>query len=328
MSGKRGIAGMILSAGLGTRMLPLTERIPKALLPVTGVPLFEVVAEKLLREGASVLHANLHHLGDLIEEYAGGRGWPLAFHREEELLDTGGGIGNMGRYLAGGDTILVHNADVITNITFAGALDLHRERGALVTMVLTGEGGESGGRFPPHHVTVSAGGEVTGIGEEGPVPGGSMKLGFTGMTVISGEALEFFPAGRKAGLVEILNLIIREVPGGVAGYAAGPVGDVSWGETGSPASWLDIHRRILLDKEEFDPLLKPPPLPLRTGNGASISPSARWEGFLDIGRNATVEKLAFLRDCIVMDGTTVREGTERESAILYPGGEIGTGRNG
>jgi MurNAc alpha-1-phosphate uridylyltransferase len=76
------LEGIILAAGKGTRMQPLTDRVPKPLLPVTGVPVLEIAAGKLLRTGASRLHINLFHLGGMIREYAEGKGWPFFISAE------------------------------------------------------------------------------------------------------------------------------------------------------------------------------------------------------------------------------------------------------
>jgi len=134
MAGEK-IEGIILAAGKGTRMAPLTDLMPKPLLPVTGVPILEIAAEKLLRSGASRLHINLFHLGGMIREYTAGKGWPVVFHEEEELLDTGGGIGNMVDDLAGADHILLHNGDIISSIGFEDALDAQH----LLDLVLHGQ---------------------------------------------------------------------------------------------------------------------------------------------------------------------------------------------
>ncbi len=310
MAGK--IEGIILAAGKGTRMLPLTGRLPKPLLPVTGVPLLEIAAEKLLRCGASRIHINLFHLGEMIREYADGKGWPIVFHEEEELLDTGGGIGNMAADLSGADHVLLHNGDVLSSFGFDEALESHIARQALVTMILMKP--EDGGRTPPPAVTLDAGDSVLDIG---PSPSDmSQALGYTGMAIIAGDALEYFPSEKK-GLIPIILEMISGSPGSVAGFDASAEGDASWGEIGSPLSYLDIHRMIMLERVMFDSRVPPPPMPLRTGAGSSIDPGAQWNGFLDVGEGAHIEGNTFLEDCVVMDGAVVRSGARLKSAIIY-----------
>lgn len=311
MAGGR-IEGIILAAGKGTRMLPLTGLIPKPLLPVTGVPLLEIAAEKLLRSGASRLHINLFHLGEMIKEYAGRKGWPVVFHEEEELLDTGGGIGNMAGDLRDADHILLHNSDVLSSFGFDEALEYHIGQKAMVTMILMRP--EGGGRTPPAAVTVDAGGIVLDIGPF--PPDGSRTLGYTGMAILAGDALEYFPREKK-GLVPVLLEMISGRPGSVAGFDASTRRDTAWGEIGSPLSYLDIHRMIMLEKVLFDETIPPPPLPLRAADRSSIDPGAEWAGFLDVGNGARIEGNTFLEDCVVLEGAVVRNGARLRSAIVY-----------
>jgi len=278
------------------------------MLTVTGVPMLDVVAGKLLRAGASRLHINLFHLGGMIRDHAISRGWPSVFHEETELLDTGGGIGNMAEGIRGADCVLLHNGDVISSFGFEGALRLHLERDALVTMILMRQGKE--GRTPPAAVRTDDEGNVLAIG---PSAG---RFGYTGMAVISGRALDRFPA-RKTGLVPVLLSMIGESPGSVAGYVASGEGGAAWGEIGSPYSYLDLHRRIMIEHTGFDEALPPPALPLRVGAGASIDPGARWKGFLDVGEGAWIEKDTELEDCVVLDGAVVRSGARLRSAVAW-----------
>jgi mannose-1-phosphate guanylyltransferase/phosphomannomutase len=302
------LEGIILAAGMGTRMRPLTESIPKPLLPVTGVSLLELAAGKLLRAGVSRLHINLFHLGDRIRKFAEAKGWPVVFHEEEELLDTGGGIGNMAAGLSDADHVFLHNGDVISSIDLEDALEFHKDRGALVTMILMKPG--EPGHTPPGAVMTDGEGNVTDIGPS--LPG----LGYTGIAVIAADALDRFPLDKK-GLVPILLEMIAERAGNVAGYDASSAGEIEWGETGSPSSYLELHRRILVEGARFDEALPTPGLPLRAGTGASIDPSAGWRGFLDVGEGAVIERDTFLEDCVVLAGAAVRKGARYRRAIIH-----------
>ncbi len=309
-------AAVILAAGEGMRMRPLTLIRPKPLLPVLGKPLFGVIAEKVLRWGVNRIFANIYHLPRKMEEYAGGKEWPLRFIREKNLMGTGGGIGNMADRLGSYRTILLHNGDVISDFDFTPAVEFHEGKNALVTMILHNS--------PPPSVTLDSRGEVTAIGTGG---GGGREdehtAGYTGISVISSEALEYFPSQKVYSLVEILLNMIEQEPGSVWGYhITGEKPGHLWAEIGSLEGYLDLHRRILVDKLEFDTTLSPPPLPFNLAEESSVHPSTRWNGFLQVGAGAVIEKDCHLSNCVVLENSTVTEGSSISNAVISPRGVL------
>jgi NDP-sugar pyrophosphorylase family protein len=309
------ISGMILAAGYGERMRPLTGRIPKLLLPVLDTTVFELIVKKLMRHGAAEVHCNTHHLSGMIEALAARRAWPVRLHREEDILGTGGGIGNMRDGVSGADCILLHNGDILSDIPYEPAIERHRERGALVTLVLVPAG-------PRSNVAVGAENEVLAIGESAERLGRDTKLlGYTGLAVLSPASLPFFPRGKKAHLIAILAEMMRKKPGSVIGWnaAEGKI-PYAWGEAGSPAGYLGIHRAILVEGARFDPEAETPPGPIHIGEEANVDPAASLAGFCAIGRRAVVEPRARLENCVVLDDTIVARDTVHSNEILFPGG--------
>ena len=129
---------MLLCAGHGTRLAPLTDHLPKPLVPVCNRPLLLYNLLLLRSAGVSEVVINLHHLGDLIPEVLGdGRdlGMSLRYSEERELLGTGGGLHAVRDFLGTG-TCLVANGDTLCDADLGGVLARHLERGALATMVL------------------------------------------------------------------------------------------------------------------------------------------------------------------------------------------------
>jgi NDP-sugar pyrophosphorylase family protein len=311
------ISGMILAAGYGERMLPLPAQIPKPLLPILGTPLLELIVRKLMRHGAAEIHCNVFHLAGTIESIVASRSWPVRLHREIELLGTGGGIGTMSDGVSRADFILLHNGDIVSDIPYGPAIELHRRRGALVTLVLVPSG-------PRANVAVGSGNEVIAIGEGAEAPGLRAKLlGYTGLAVLSPEALPFFPRGRKEQLVAVLREMMRARHGSVIGWnAAERDAPYAWGDAGSPEGYLGIHRAMLLDRVRFDPDMEPHPGPVYFGGGAKVDPAARCAGFCAIGRRAIVEPRARLENCVVLDDTIVARDTVHSNEILFPGGTL------
>lgn len=113
---------MIFAAGLGTRLKPLTDRMPKALVPVGGRPLLEILIEKLQSAGFDDLVINVHHFADMIEEWVAPHDNSQAPPRirlsdeRKELLDTGGGIKHARPLLEDCDRFLIHNVDILSNV--------------------------------------------------------------------------------------------------------------------------------------------------------------------------------------------------------------------
>lgn len=130
--------GMILAAGLGTRMRPLTDRLPKPLLPVAGYPIIAYPLGLLKAAGITDVVVNIHHLGHLIEEQLAGSadtGMNITFSREKALLETGGGIARTADFM-GDDTFVVLNADIICDIDLRKVIEDHHRYNAIATMVL------------------------------------------------------------------------------------------------------------------------------------------------------------------------------------------------
>lgn len=129
---------MLLSAGFGTRLRPLTYVIPKPLLKVKGRPIIEYNLKLLKNAGIKNVVINLHHLGDLIEEYLGSGkryGLKIIYTREKKILGTGGGIKNAEKYLKNGLFVVI-NSDVLADIDLKKVIEHHFEMGGFATIVV------------------------------------------------------------------------------------------------------------------------------------------------------------------------------------------------
>jgi mannose-1-phosphate guanylyltransferase len=129
---------MILAAGKGTRLRPLTDSTPKPLVDVAGRPMIAFPLELLRRAGIDEVVINLHHLGDKIRAALGdgsAYGVRITYSVEDPILDTGGAIEAARTFLAG-ETFVVANADVVIDADLRQVIDFHRQHGATVTMVL------------------------------------------------------------------------------------------------------------------------------------------------------------------------------------------------
>lgn len=129
---------MILAAGFGTRMRPLTDTMPKALVPVAGHPLIEYALLFVKSHGIEQIVINLHHLGNTLRDTLGdgsSYGLRITYSAEDPILDTGGGIKNAQPFLDG-EPFLVLNADTILDCDLAAFLAAHRQAQAIGTLLL------------------------------------------------------------------------------------------------------------------------------------------------------------------------------------------------
>jgi len=135
------VKAMILAAGLGTRLRPLTDARPKALVTVAGRPMIHWVIARLARYGFTDIIINAHHFAAQIEAFAAaydGPGVSLTVSVEEEILDTGGGVRKAAWFFDREEPFLVHNVDVLTDLDLRGLADAHSASGALVTLAVKG----------------------------------------------------------------------------------------------------------------------------------------------------------------------------------------------
>ena len=135
---------MVLAAGLGTRLRPLTDERPKALVEIGGRTLLEITLTRLREFGVRAVIINVHHLADRVVEYLtahGNFGMRVEVSREEVLLDTGGGLKKAGWFLLEDgerrdEPFLLHNVDVISSIDFGAMVEAHKKNGALATLAV------------------------------------------------------------------------------------------------------------------------------------------------------------------------------------------------
>ena len=134
----RGVKGFVLAAGFGQRLRPITETVPKPLLPVGNLPLIAYPLKLLAYHGIHEVIVNVHHLGKQLKEALGDGsqyGVEITYSEEDEILGTGGGLKKMHEALAD-DTFVVLNSDTVLDVDLHAVIDFHRRQRSLATMVL------------------------------------------------------------------------------------------------------------------------------------------------------------------------------------------------
>lgn len=130
--------GMIFAAGLGTRLRPLTDNRPKALVEVGGMTMLERVICRLRDAGVTSIVINVHHFPDMVISFLSGHDFGVEVIVSDErscLLDTGGGVLRARRWLDGEKPVIIHNADILTDFPICGMVERHQQSGAVATLL-------------------------------------------------------------------------------------------------------------------------------------------------------------------------------------------------
>ena len=152
---KANMKAMIFAAGLGTRLKPLTDTLPKALVPVCGVPLIEHVCRKLKSYGIDEAVVNVHHFADKIEQWVASQDIMNISISDERtrLLETGGAVLNARRYLEGCGSFLIHNVDILSDLDISWFAS-QTKPGALATLLVSRRNSSRQLLFDPQSMTL------------------------------------------------------------------------------------------------------------------------------------------------------------------------------
>jgi len=227
---------MILAAGLGTRLRPLTDSTPKPLLPVSGTPMIVWNLLLLKRHGIRDVIINLHHLGTMISQALGdGRtlGMRIVYSHEPVILGTGGGIKQAEPYFHG-EPILVLNGDTLFELDLDALMAFHREREAAATLVLRKD--PEAARWGLVEVTDRA--EVvriTGRGRTETAPASARM--FAGIHILHPRLLRYLPAGKECSIIDAYVQGIQEGER-ILGYDF----DGFWSDVGTPERYAQVEQ--------------------------------------------------------------------------------------
>lgn len=239
---------MILAAGLGTRLRPLTDDRPKALVEVRGRTLLEITLSRLWAFGIREVIINLYHFADMVVDYLkvnGNFGMRVEISREEILLDTGGGLKKAAPFFLNNasrpdEPFLLHNVDVISNIDFTPMVEFHNRNGALATLAVQRR--ETSRYLLFDDQLELCGRRSASDGKEefvGP-PRPAQPLAFSGIHVISPALLGQMS---EEGVFSIISCYLR-LAGGEGKILAFPADEYYWLDVGRPESLAQAARDI------------------------------------------------------------------------------------
>ena len=302
---------MVLAAGFGKRLQPLTRILPKPMFPVLGRPLLSHTFDLLRSANISEVAVNIHHLPDSIINYFEKEKPPhlnLHFSREERILGTAGGIKKMQGFLEDGSFILI-NSDIITDIALNQVIDFHKKNNSKLTLVVRQD----------HFVGASSKN----------IPEKTTRVMFTGIQIMEPEIFERIPAGQFCGTTE--DIFPQMVQDGIPIY--GYIYDGYWKDMGSRESYLQVNADALDEKvflkgifpnELNGPFIIPPAL---VGHNCHIAENSKIGPHTVIGPNCKIKNGAVVENSILWEGGTIGVGSTVKGSVVTQNRTIGDGKS-
>lgn len=300
---------MILAAGYGLRLRPLTVDRAKPAIPFLNRPLIEYSLDLMREAGIGELAVNLHHFPqtvlDAVDHYLDtpeGRDWNprVIFSEEKEILGTAGGIGKLRDFFAGGD-FAVLNGKICFEQNLKEVLEFHRQTGAVATLALI----KHSGAEPFNPVLMSENGAVQGFALKKEMDDFSNAYIYTGLQILSPEFLEAVPKGRPSESVkEVYPRLIRQ-----GRKVAGFVSDKAWFESSVPSRYL-ANSAAALRRRGLSVLAESP-----------IPSGTRLDGSV-VGRGVEIGERSEIRDSVIWDGARIGPGVRLRDVIICAGVQL------
>ena len=314
------VKAMVLAAGKGTRLYPLTGEIPKPLAPVAGTPIIQHIFELLAEAGTQEVHVNVCYLADALLAAYGAtstvQGMDVHLSREEELRGTAGGVKRLEANFE--DTFVVIMGDALTDIDVRDVVAFHKEKGALATIALkrvedTSEYGV---------VELGPAGNILGF-QEKPAPEEAVSnLANTGIYVFEPGVFEYIPENTFFDFAKDVFPRLLEAGESFVGYE----GDFFWSDIGNLEAYREAHHAVLSGQVRVRVPGERWGENLWVGEDTRIHPSAELEGRVAVGRDALIGADASPSDDVTIGtGCPVRPDATIKRSILLPGAIVGVG---
>lgn len=300
------LTAVVLAAGLGTRLRPLSYQVPKPLFPILNRPLLGLILDQLQAAGFHRVAINTHHRAADIQHFIESQGpvnLEIFLSYEPEILGTGGGLRNLGEFL-GDMPFLVINGDIVTDLDFAGVYRRHRQAD-LATMIL-----HDYPRF--NNVWVDEVGQIKAFGAPptGWRPG--PPLAFTGIQVVSPRIFHLIPPGVFVNIIDTYRQAISRGERVAAALTSG----FYWQDIGTPKDYLDIHRQLLTRgvpgltafyQQITDPCL---------GQEVTLGPGVHLAGGVCLGTGVNVGEGVHLKNTVVWDRAVIDPGVSLTDCVV------------
>jgi mannose-1-phosphate guanylyltransferase len=312
---------MVLAAGVGSRLEPLTTQVPKPIVPVANTPVMEHLLKLLAKHGFNDICANLHYMPEKLKEYFGDGskfGVNLTFRTEEKLSGDAGGVRACREFLQD-DTFIVIMGDLITDTDLSKVIAEHKSKKALASIAIKEMDDVT--RFGV--VVTDENGFITGFQEKPSNEEALSKYISTGIYVLEPEIFDHIPATGEYGFGRQLfpTLVSKKLP--VLGVKIeGYWSDVGCVEQYREANFDALSNKVKVElqgqKEKRDNAT------VWIGDGTRIDESARFSGLVMLGRNCQIGHGATFGGTVVIgDNVSVESGAQIIDSIVWSGSTVG-----
>lgn len=303
---------MIMAAGVGSRLMPLTMQIPKPMVPMANRPLMQNIVEVLHKHGFNEIIANLHYHADIIEDYFGDGsnfGVTMSYSKEQELLGTAGGVKNCEWFLD--DTFVVMSGDALTDVDLTDLLNAHKNNGALATIAL-----KQVDEVEHFGVVITDENGRINRFQEKPRPEEALSnLANTGIYIFEPEIFKYIPARQFYDFGKQVFPYLVKIG---APFYGTTINDY-WCDIGNLETYRQAHSDILEGKVNVaveGEINNTPQGKVLLGEGAVIGSEVTLEGNIVLGSGCRVENGAVIKDSVVWSNTTISSNAVLERCVL------------
>lgn len=310
---------MIMAAGVGSRLDPLTQEVPKPLIPIANRPIMDILFDRLLGLDIKDIIANTHYKAEQIIERYKNNTMGLNFHyvHEEELSGTAGGVKKCQFFFEEGEDFLVLSADGLSNADLKAGIESHKKSGAIATMGIKKIALEE---IPNFGVVVTdKEGFVTGFQEKPAIKEAKSDCINTGIYIFNYKIFDYIPEGTfydfaKNVFPDLLAQGIKINTFHVNEY---------WSDIGTISQYAQSIQDLFDNLYEMQhiEIIKTPKGSYIKGN-SYISPSTMFFGKNIIGENCVIGKNVILKDCIIWDDVEIHDNVILKNCIIASHCEI------
>ena len=310
----KNLKAMVMAAGMGSRLEPITLKLPKPLIPVMNRPLMDIILSQLHNIGVNEVFSNTYYLANqIIDRYKSNKlGIKFNYIKETELSGTAGGVKKCQFFFDEGEDFIVISGDVLTTADIKEGIEIHKKSGAIATI---------GVKQVPHELVSHFGvvvtdvkGYITEFQEKPPLEEAKSNLINTGIYIFNYKIFDYIPANTFYDFAK--NVFPKLLTEGqintfkIAEY---------WNDIGTIGQYKQSIQDVFngLCKIEHTPIIE-------TNLGSYISETSRipstvrFMGNNVIGSNVKLGEYIMLDNCVVMDGAEVKTGSELSNCVILP----------